>query len=507
MTPSGPLEMTMTDTATTGQTVTVTDAGPSLKKLAITIPAAMVSEKISASLTTIQRSSALPGFRPGRAPLRLIEKKYGKGVKDEVKDQLIAEAYQHAIETEQLKVISDPETPGLEELELIDGKDLCFEVEVEVAPEFDLPSLDGIEVYRPLIEVEDQRIEAEAQKLCINDGELEERKTSDAGDYLTGAGVMVGDDGTEFYNIEGAVVQVPGDDSDGRGMVLGILIEDLGKQLGTPKPGETVTITATGPEQHERQEIRDQKLTITFKVDRVDRIVPAELDDIVAKFGLADADQLKGIIRDRLEQSVVVEQQTMMRRQVSKHLVESTEIELPAKMTEQQAARNLERRRLELMYQGADAAEVERHVAEMRSASTEAAQHELKLFFILNRAAEDLDVKVEESEINGQIVRMAQEQGVRPEQLRQDMISQNRIPMIAEQIREHKVMDAIIEKSEVKDATIEEFNARFGGEGESGEKAASKKVTKKTSKATTKKTTKKSASKKTTKKTSKKSGD
>lgn len=496
----------MTDTATQGQTVTVTDAGPSRKRLAITIPAEMVSEKISGSLDMLATQAELPGFRKGRVPRRLIERKFGEGVRDEAKTQLIAEAYQHAIETEQLKVIGEPDTKELEDLELIDGQDLSFEVEVEVSPDFDLPSLDGIEVLKPLIEVEDDRIEDETRKMCINDGALEERETPEVGDYLTGAGVMVGEDGHEFYNIEGAVVQVPTEESDGRGMILGIMVEDMGEQLGLPRPGETATITATGPAQHEREDIRGQKLTITFRVDRVDRIVPVALDDIVAKFGLADADQLKGIIRDRLEQRVVLEQRTLMRRQVAKHLVDSTDIELPEKMTEQQAARNLERRRLELMYQGADAAEIERHIAEMRSASTEAAQHELKLLFILNKAAEELDIKVEESEINAQIVQMAKEQGVRPEKLRQDMITHNRIPMVAEQIREHKVMDAIIDKSEVREVTVDEFNAKFGDADaaktptkKTAKKAGSKKtvVTKKV----VKKTTKKSASKKTTKKT------
>ncbi|MBZ0171696.1 MAG: hypothetical protein K8E66_04885, partial [Phycisphaerales bacterium] len=96
----------------------------------------------------------------------------------------------------------------------------------------------------------------------------------------------------EFYNIEGAVVRVPPEEDDGRGMILGVMVEDFTKQLGLPKPEETATIKITGPQHHEREDIRGKDLTITFKVDRVDRIIPAPMADVVAKLGYESEDEV-----------------------------------------------------------------------------------------------------------------------------------------------------------------------------------------------------------------------
>lgn len=453
----------MADTATQDRpnTVTIEDAGPSRKKVTIEIPAETVDEKLGDSLDTLSLEAQLPGFRKGKAPRALIEKKFGSAVRDEAKNQLVASAYQQAVEEHKLRVVGDPIAEELAEVEVVAGKPLTFSIDVEVSPEFTLPSLEGIAVKRPGFEVSDAMIDAEVEKLCINEGELEERETPEPGDYLTGHGIMTGgkdDDGNpkEFYNIKGAVVQVPDNDSGGKGMILGVLVDDFAKQLGLPKPGETATVKVKGPENHEVEAIRGEDLTITFQVDRVDRIIPAAPDAVVAAFGFQSLDQLKDALRTRLTQRAIVRQQSAMRQQVSDYLIENTTIELPERLTDRQAARTLERRRMELMYRGVSPTDIETHMAELRAASAEVAQRELKLFFILNQAADDLEVSVSEAEINGRIAQMAMEQGVRPEKLRRDLISGNRVGAIFQQIREHKAMDAILAKAKVEDASHDE---------------------------------------------------
>lgn len=454
--------------------VTIEDAGPSRKKLSIVVPAEVVDEKIGESLETLAVEADLPGFRRGKAPRALIEKKFGTAIRREAKNQIVASAYQEAIEEHKLKVVGDPIADGMEDLELADGTDLSFTVEVEVAPEFTMPELDGIQILKPTFEVTEDLIKGEIDKLCINEGDLESRDEPEAGDYLTGHGVMVGtpasDDGgaaepVTFHDIKGAVVQVPPKErEDGRGMILGVMVDDFAKQLGLPKPGETVTIKVKGPENHEIEKIRGVDLTVTFTVERVDRIIPAELDTVVERFGFASADQLREAIKVRLTQRVIVRQQTAMRQQVAKYLIDNTEIDLPQRLTEQQAQRTLDRRRMELMYRGVGAEEIESHMAELRAGSADVASRDLKLFFILLHAADDLEVTVSEAEINGRIVQLAQEQGVRPEKLRQDLIANNRVGAIYQQIREHKAMDAILKKAKIEEVSAEEFNKRLGAE-------------------------------------------
>ena len=442
--------------------VPITDDGPSRKKIEIEVPAEAVDEKITGALDTLAAEAELPGFRKGRAPKRLLEKKFADLINREAKSELITSAYSQAVEENELKVIGDPMPDDeVADLEVEAGKPLKFTFAVEVMPEFELPDLEGIEVAKPLLEVTDEQVDAEIEKLQINEGDLEQRDEPEPGDYLTGHGIMTDGGDEEFYNIEGAVVRVPTKDDEGRGMILGVVVEDFEKQLGLPKPGETATVKVKGPQNHEREDIRGKDLVITFKVDRVDRIVPAPMADVVAKLGFESEDEVKEMFKTRLGQRVIINQQAAMRQQVADHLLEKVTMDLPERLTASQAERLMHRQRVEMMYRGMDEMVIEQQIAEMRDASSEQAARELKLSFILNKAAEDLEVRVEEAEVNGRIAQMAMERGYRPDQLRQQLIQSGQIGAVVQQIREHKTIDAIIGKAKVEEMSADDFKKKF----------------------------------------------
>lgn len=455
-------EATQTDSdkKPTGATFTIEDAGPSLKKLKIDVPAGTIDERLGEAIDTIAAEAEIPGFRKGRVPRRLVEKKFAGLVADQAKGQIVSAAYQEAVDEHELKVIGEPTAEELAEVKVESGKPLSFEVEVEVMPTFDMPEIDGTEIFKPIIEVSDAQVEKEIEKICINEGDLEERDTPEAGDYITGTGIMTDAEGTEYYNIPGAVVRVPPKEDKGKGMILGVMIDDLEKQLGLPKPGETATATTKGPENHEREEIRGKDLTVTFAVDRVDRIIPKPLDQIVAGSGLESEDQIRQVIRQQLEQRIAVQQQTLLRRQVANHLLRNTEFELPQKLTARQAERTLQRRRMELLYRGVDQTAIEQHMAELRASSSALAARDLKLNFILHKAAEDLEVTVNDAEINTRIAQIAMQRGERPEQLRKQLIDANQVGSVYQQIREHKTMDALLAKAKIEELDSEAYNEK-----------------------------------------------
>ncbi len=434
---------------------TVSDSGPSRKRLEIEVAAETVDDRLRSSVDTLLEEAELPGFRRGRVPKALLEKRFGSNIRTEARNQIVAEAYQQAVEKSGLKVIGDPFGAKMDEIEIEAGKPLNFGIDVEVQPEFDMPKLDGLELKRPMLEVTDQLVEDELTKICLNEGSLESHDESEKGDYLTGNAKMVDQDGEEHYNIEGAVVQCPPD--GGKGMILGVMVEDLGKQLGLPKTGDSAKITTKGPEQHEVEALRGKDLTVTFDVTAIDKIVPLERSELVSRFGLEGEDELKGRLRERLEQRTKVQQSTALRQQVAKHILDSVDFELPERLTAQQAGRAMERRRMELMYRGMDEMEVEKHVAELRASSATEASQNLKMFFVLNKAAEEMDIQVTEGEARQRVAEMAFERGARPEQFFQEMVQSGRIQSVFLQLREHKTLDAIIAKATVTDVKPEDF--------------------------------------------------
>ncbi len=489
--------------------ITVEDAGPCRKKLSVQIPPDRIAAVLEEKFSSIAREAQLPGFRPGRAPTHLVRKRFGKAVRDEAKGQLVSEAYQQAVEENELRVLGDPEGgEELKEIELTPSEPVSFTLEVEVAPDFDVPSMEGVEIMRPKFEVNDEMINNEVERLCTNEGELETLEQAARGDYCVGHGIMRAEGVDEpIHDIDGAVIQVPPEDKGDEGMILGVKVEDFARQIGQPKKGETLEVSTTGPENHEIENVRGRKLDVAFTVNEVHRVKSAEPKDVAAKFGLEGEEQLREAIRSRLESRVAAEQQSAMRQQVAEHLIEEVQFELPENLTSRQAERTLQRRRFDLMQRGVDEKEIEENLADLRAASAEQAQNELKLFFILDKAAAEDQIGVTEPEVNGFIARMAAERGRRPEQLRAELIQQNQIQGIAQQIREHKTLDALLAKAEIKDVSLDEYREKTdqpSDEDAAETKASTKKKTSKKKSSSKKASTKKSSSK--TSSSKKKSG-
>ncbi|HNB59041.1 MAG TPA: trigger factor [Phycisphaerales bacterium] len=457
--------------------VKIEDSGPCSKKIKIEVPAEKVAEQLGTTLDTLMLEAELPGFRRGRAPRRLIEKRFGDGIRKEAKSNLVSAAIREAVEEHKIRLVGDP--IGNEELvkaEVEDGKPLKFEIEVEVAPTFDLPKLEGISIKKPTLVVDDEMVGKEIDRLLLNEGSLKDKAQPGAGDYLTGHAIMKDDEGTKHLDIADAVIQIPAkDNKEGKGMILGVMVDDFAKQIGHPKIGDTITIKTTGPENHETEAIRGKKLTITFEIKRADEIVPASMSEIVERYGMKDEAEVRGAIRQRIEQRLQVEQGSLMRQQLAKFLLENTTMELPKRVTATQAQRNLDRARFDLMHRGWDQARIEEHMAELRSASSDAAVRETKLFFILDRAAEHFNVQVNDAELNGRIAQMAFSRGDRPERLRQEIIQRGQIPTLFLQVREQKTMDMILGKADVQEVGVEEFNKLMGGEDKGEAKAPAKK--------------------------------
>jgi trigger factor len=490
--------MTETDTATpttesSDLDVKIEDAGPALKRLTITIPPDVISDKIDSSLGAMASQAALPGFRKGRAPRALIERRFGTSVRAETKNQIVAEAYSKALEDNKIKPISDP-TPvtPLEEIEIVDGKPLKFTVEVEVVPDFELPALDSMEVKKPLLEVTDERVEQELkrQQQITGTPQTIEGDFKD-GDRLAGR-IVVRKEGEEkpLFHADRGVMVLPTEKEEGKGQVYGIVIEDMTKEFKGKNIGDTVTFKATGPEQHELESVRGADITIDLEIRAAERIEPATVEQVVEHYGLGTEENLREQIKLALEYRRDQEQIEAMRSQVSEYLVKEVDFALPERLSGAQASRAVERKRLDLLYMGLNPDEVESHLAEIRGESEEQARKRLKLFFIVHKLSEQFNIEVNEQEVNGRIAAIAAQRGIRPEKLRAEMQQSGRINEVALQIREHKAFDRVIASAKVTEVPGDEWNKSVT---EKSKERAAKRSTAKAGEAATKK---KSTSKK-----------
>ena len=144
--------------------VTITEAGPCKKKVEIEIPAEAIHAKLDKKFQELRRDAVIPGFRKGRAPIRLLEKRFGTDVSQQAKLELLVAASEAAVKDNDLKTLGEPDVDH-EKIELPAEGPMKVEFEVEVRPEFDLPELEGLEIEKPKIEVTDKQVDEEVQAL------------------------------------------------------------------------------------------------------------------------------------------------------------------------------------------------------------------------------------------------------------------------------------------------------------------------------------------------------
>src|SRR5687767_6933230 len=152
--------------------IKVEDAGPATKKVSIEIPRERIEAKLQEQFKELRQQAAIPGFRPGHAPQKLIEKRFSTDVKDQVRRQLISESYQQAVEKNNLQVIGEPEFDDPEKIALPEEGSLTYSFQVEVQPEFAVPDLAGLKIRRPKVNISDDNVEQAMNNLREQQGTL-----------------------------------------------------------------------------------------------------------------------------------------------------------------------------------------------------------------------------------------------------------------------------------------------------------------------------------------------
>jgi len=429
--------------------VHVEELGALRKKLTITIPPERIHAKRDESIQQLLHSAQVPGFRVGRAPRRLIEKRFGPEVKQDVKGAMIGLGYTEALEKSKLKVLGEPimDDAKFEAITVPEDGPMTFDVEVEIQPDFELPPLDGIPVTRPLAGVTDADVAGAMENWRANFATQEPVAGPAAIDDILSADLTVQIEGEEKHEHPGVNVAVRPQAIDG------VPLENLGVQLTGATAGQTVTAETTIPAGHPNEKLRGKKAAYTFAVRHVKRTKLPELDGaFIGRFGFDNLDQMRTWMRDRLHMQSEQNQRQQMRRQVYDYLLGKVNLELPEGTLARMKDRTLARRANELMMQGAPKAEIEKHIDELAVHAGEEAKTELKSLFILQRVAEHLKVTVTEPEVNALISAMAAQYNRRPDNLRDELEKKNSMGQLHQQILEQKAVDLLLSRAIIVDA-------------------------------------------------------
>jgi trigger factor len=435
--------------------IKIEDAGPGEKKVSVEIPAERIRSELQRQFKELRSQAAIPGFRPGHAPQKLIEKRFDKDVKDQVRGSLIRESYEQAIEKHKLQVLGEPDFGRDQKLDLPDDGSLSYTFSVEVQPEFTLPELSGVKVRKPKIDIKDENVDQAMQNLREQQGALvpvEDRGVQPK-DFLF-ADVYVKVDGNVVAQQHGAqVVARPG-------RIGGIQIDDLDKQLEGLKTGETRTLKVSIPDTHPNEAIKGKVVEIGVELKDLKRLELAEVTpEFLADLGFENEQELRDALKEQMVEKINYDVQQNLREQIHKYLLDNTKVELPAKLSDRQADRVVSRRATDLLMRGIPRERLEANLEALRGGAKEEGIRELKLFFILAKIAADQNTDVDEAELNGRIAMLAAQGGQRPEKLKYAMAKDGSLQNLYVQLREQKAIDRILEA-----ANVEEFEVKPGEE-------------------------------------------
>jgi len=454
--------------------VTIEEAGPCKKKVTIEIVQEKINKAIDKQYVELGKEALVPGFRKGRAPRRLLEKRFGKETTEQIKLTLLSDASKSAIEDNKLQTIGEPDI-DFEKIELPTEGSLTFDFEIEVRPEFDLPQLEGIPVTRTKLEVTDEQIDREIEQMQRWSGvwtpreegsvELEDQIIADAVLKIEGI-----EEDEKLDNIEIYVRQ--------NGFVGAIPVEKLDELLVGAKAGETKETSVEVPKTFFREEYRGKKVDIQISIKDVKWLKPAELDEnLLKRYGVEDKDELREKIHDTLHGRLETQGRTEMTEQIFEYLLDKTDLDLPVNVVAEQANSVLQRQYTNLLMRGLSREQIGEQIEQLQAGSEQQAEQQVKTFFIMDKIADKLEIDVSKEEINGHIAQLAMQRGQRPEKMREDMERNGSLVQLTLEVRQDKCIAKLLETAVITEKKPEK--AKKAKKAKKPAKKATKKVAKK----------------------------
>lgn len=434
--------------------VTAEEVGPCRKKVTIEVPEEKVQETLLTQYTDLRKDVVLPGFRRGRAPRRLLEKRFGTEVSEQTKLKLLADTSENALKDNNIKVLGEPDIDHAS-LELPETGSFTYSFEVNVRPEITLPALEGVEVEKPVYTVADNYVDTHIEEMLKRWSTPETREegaAAELGDIIS-ADVTITPEGEEAVVVEGTDVTV----SDKYGFAGKVPVENLHEKLVGAKVGDVVEVETQVAETFFNKAFQGKKCAVVIAVKEISYRKNAELNEgFCKKLGFENEEQLRTIIAEYATENAEKQSKDALVENVRKYLLDNCDFELPVSLVSEQAESILKREYSRAMMQGLQGDALKTELERLQTNSQDQAKEMLKGFFILDAVADELKLQVEPEELQGYIARVAADSGRRPEKVYEELSRDGSLMEFTMQVREQKCYDAIIEKAKVTEVPVKE---------------------------------------------------
>lgn len=446
------------------------------REFSITVPADELERKVEDRLAEVGQKVNIPGFRPGKVPMKILKQRYGDSVLGEVLEQTVSEASQSVMTERELKPAMQPK---IEITSFEKGSDLVYSMGVELMPEIEPADFSKIEVTKLTPKISDEEVD-QALEGIANDYRssepIEEDRPLKEGDVavIDFVGKVDGEafegGSAEDYRLElGSGRFIPG-------------FED---QLVGAKKGDAVEVKVKFPDEYGSEQLAGKDATFDVTVKDIEAFKDTAIDDEFAKsLGMESLDQLKDMIRERLAGDYNELARGKMKRELLDKLYDAHDFPVPDGMVEQEFSQIWDQFEKAREQGQIDDEDKEKDEETLKQEYRDIAHRRVQLGLLLSHVGEKAGIEVTQDELNRAVVKEAQRY---PGQERQVFEAYSKNPELMGQLRapifEDKTIDYIVEQAKVdeKEVPVDELLAAERGEGDeaSAKKGGAKKAAKK----------------------------
>jgi len=306
--------------------VTETNADGLKREFKVVVPASQLQTRTQDRLAEIARTVKLPGFRPGKVPMKIVQQKYTAAIMGEVLEQAVNDGTHSVITERNLRPAAQPK---VEISSYAEGADLEFTVALEILPEITPMDFSTISLEREKAEIPAEEIDETLKNIADRNESTETVERASASGDVVVIDFVGKQDGVAF----------PGGTAEGYALKLGsnTFIPGFEDQLVGKSAGDTATVTVTFPEGYGNAELAGKPAEFDVTVKEVKAAVPAAIDDELAKkVGLDSLDALKGAISEEIGRELNAIGRNKVKRALLDALAAGHDFQVPASMVEQE---------------------------------------------------------------------------------------------------------------------------------------------------------------------------
>lgn len=419
--------------------VTVESTSALERRMRVQIPEERVTGEVDKRLGDLAHSASLPGFRPGRAPVKVVRQRFGRQVREEVVGELIRSSLDDALASERLKPAS---RPTIDPLRASPGEGVDFTVTFDVYPDVSLRPLDSIEIRRPRAAVEESDIDRMVETL------RRQRRRWEAVEREARSGDRVvidyrgSVDGNELERGRGEEVPVE--------LGAGRMIPGFEDGLTGVLTGEEKTLPLTFPEEYADGEVAGKAVEFAVKVHRIEESVLPELDEeFVAGFGVREGgvEAFRTELRGNMERELDDGLRNLTKQRVLEALLEGQDFDLPSGLVDEEIARAMERQQAEFRHSGMDPDRLQLEP----SMFEEAARRRVSLGLLMAETVKVHDIQVDPERVRQRIETIASTYEDEAEVINHYYSDPQRLSYIESTVLEDQIVDWILERAQLRE--------------------------------------------------------